>query len=306
VTFLARLLLILIVIGIVGAAGAFVVAKLPTTTCQIAQPAQIDGALVATGRYLAAAGDCAACHTAPGGKPFAGGLALATPIGTVYSTNITPDRETGIGGYSLNDFDRAVRRGVTPDGGTLYPAMPYPSYAKLSDPDVTALYAYFIRGAEPVKAANRPTEIRWPLSVRWPLALWRVAFAPAVTRETFDASRYSDSLIAPGAFLTQGLGHCGACHTRRAVTLQEEGLDDASPAYLAGEPLIDGWVAVNLRGDKADGLGSIGADEIVATLRAARSVGWAVIGSPMTDVVVHSTQSMTDDDLKAIAAYLKR
>src|SRR6202020_917325 len=128
------------------------------STRQIAAPAVLDDKLVEAGRYAAGLGDCAACHNAPGGQAFAGGLAVASPIGNIYSTNITPDRATGIGAYSLDDFDRAVRHGITPGGGTLYPAMPYPSYAKLSDADVTALYAYFMKSVAPVHAENRPTD----------------------------------------------------------------------------------------------------------------------------------------------------
>jgi alcohol dehydrogenase (quinone), cytochrome c subunit len=303
--FLSRLLVVLVVLGVVGLAIALAVAYLPTTTRQIATPATLDDKLAEAGRYVAVEGDCSACHTSPDGKPFAGGLPVASPIGNIYSTNITPDRETGIGGYSLNDFDRAVRHGITPNGGTLYPAMPYPSYDKLSDADVTALYAYFMKSVAPVHAGNRPTDIRWPLSMRWPLALWRRAFAPGSSDGTFDTARYSDPIVARGAYLVEGPGHCGTCHTPRAITLQEKGLDETSPAFLSGGPVIDGWVAVNLRGNPADGLGAWSADDIAASLRTGRNPGHAVVGSPMKDVVVHSTQSMMDDDLKAIAAYLK-
>jgi len=300
-----RLLLIVVIVAIVGGLAALVVAYLPTSTRQIAAPAAVDDKLVEAGRYAAVLGDCAACHTAPGGQAFAGGLPVASPIGNIYSTNITPDRATGIGAYSLDDFDRAVRHGITPGGGTLYPAMPYPSYARLTDADVAALYAFFMKAVAPVDAANRPTEIRWPLSLRWPLAIWRKAFGPTTGDGAFDAARYSDPTVARGAYLVQGPGHCGSCHTPRAITLQEKGLDERSPAFLSGGQLIDGWVAVDLRGGVADGLGAMSADDIVASLRTGRSMGRAVIGQPMKDVVIHSTQDTTDADLKAIAAYLK-
>lgn len=299
-----RLLLLVVLIAILAGLAALVIAYLPTTTRKIAAPA-IDDKLVEAGRYAAILGDCAACHTAPGGQAFAGGLAVASPIGNIYSTNITPDRATGIGLYSLDDFDRAVRHGIASGGGTLYPAMPYPSYAKLSDGDVAALYAFFMKSVVPISAANRPTEIPWPLSLRWPLALWRKALGPTTGNGAFDAATYKDPVIARGAYLVQGPGHCGTCHTPRAITLQEEGLDEHSPTFLTGGELIDGWVAVNLRGGVADGLGAMSADDIVASLRTGRSVGRAAIGQPMKDVVIHSTQGMTDADLKAIAAYLK-
>jgi mono/diheme cytochrome c family protein len=128
-----------------------------------------DQALVQRGAYLAKAGDCVACHTAPKGKPFAGGLPMTTPMGQIYTTNITPDQQTGIGGYTEEDFARAMREGVAKDGHNLYPAMPYPSYAKVNDDDMKALYAYFMSGVAPVQQANREPNIKWPLNMRWPL-----------------------------------------------------------------------------------------------------------------------------------------
>ncbi|WP_034177311.1 c-type cytochrome, partial [Burkholderia ambifaria] len=133
------------------------------TAAHAAQTAPADSALVARGAYLAKAGDCVACHTAPRGAPFAGGLKMVTPMGAIYTTNITPDPDTGIGGYTEAEFAGALRAGVAKDGHRLYPAMPYPSYAKLRDDDVKALYAYFMHGVEPVKQANRASEIPWPL-----------------------------------------------------------------------------------------------------------------------------------------------
>src|SRR5580700_6307200 len=124
------------------------------------------------GEYLARAGDCVACHSVPGGKAFAGGLKMGSPLGNIYSTNITPDPETGIGNYSLEDFDRAVRSGIAKDGHRLYPAMPYPSYAKVSDDDIKALYGFFMKEVPPVNQANKQNEIPWYLRPRWPLAIW--------------------------------------------------------------------------------------------------------------------------------------
>ena len=129
------------------------------------------------GEYLARAGDCIACHSVRGGKAFAGGLRMGTPMGVIYSTNITPDPDTGIGHYSLQDFDRAVRSGIAKDGHHLYPAMPYPSYAKITDEDVQALYNFFMKDVPPVKHANKPNEVPWYSSPRWPLAVWNMIFA---------------------------------------------------------------------------------------------------------------------------------
>ena len=296
-------MLIVLAVAAVGLIAALAIALMPTHTRVIAASAP-DTAMIERGRYLAVAADCTACHTAPGGKPFAGGLPIGSPIGAIYSTNITPDRESGIGRYTLDDFDRAVRHGIDDEGVTLYPAMPYPSYAVMTDEDLAALYAYFMHSVEAVASAQHANAIPWPLSIRWPLALWRKLFAP-LDAPTFNASRYSDPAVARGAYLVEGPGHCGSCHTPRALTLQERSLDDSSSTFLSGGQRIDGWVAVNLRGNPGDGLGDWSKEDIVATLRTARNSTQAVVGAPMSDVVVHSTQHLNDADLNAIAAYLK-
>jgi alcohol dehydrogenase (quinone), cytochrome c subunit len=293
---------------IVGALliAALVFALLPTGTRHLAgSSAGGDAASIERGRYLAVAADCGACHTAAQGKPFAGGLPIGSPVGTIYSSNITPDRDSGIGAYTLEEFDRAVRHGIDPAGETLYPAMPYPSYALITDEDIAALYDYFMHAVAPVAAQEHANGIPWPLSMRWPLAIWRKVFAPSPDTAPFNGARFADPQIARGAYLVEGPGHCGSCHTPRALTLQERALDDSSNLYLAGGQVIDGWVAVNLRGNAADGLGSWSKDAIVATLRSARNAEQAVIGAPMGDVVVHSTQHLDDADLAAIASFLK-
>ena len=301
-----KLLLSLISLAVLVLVVLLIVAFWPTTTPTLTAASDANqAALIEKGRYLADAGDCTACHTAKGGKPFAGGLPIASPIGTLYSSNITPDKASGIGNYSLQDFDRAVRHGIAANGSSLYPAMPYPAYARVSDDDLRAMYAYFMQGVALVYAENRANEVPWPLSMRWPLAIWRKTFAPAPQSVAFDAGRYTDPQIARGAYLVQGLGHCGSCHTPRALTLQEKALDESGAEYLSGGPVIDGWLAVNLRGNPADGLGRWTPDDIVATLRSARNTQHAVLGGAMGDVVVHSTQHLNDADLHAVAAYLK-
>jgi mono/diheme cytochrome c family protein len=197
------------------------------------------------GEYLARAGDCVACHSVPGGKAFAGGLKMGSPLGAIYSTNITPDPETGIGAYTLDDFDGALRRGFAKDGHRLYPAMPYPSYAKLTDDDVRALYEFFMKDVAPVHQTNQPNEIPALLSFRWPLAIWDLVF---MSRGSYAAKPEHDAVWNRGAYLVQGLGHCGACHTPRGLAFQEKALDDNSSTYLAGA-LLDAWSAPNLRGD---------------------------------------------------------
>ena len=298
---IALSVVVLAVVGVVGYAFA------PTSTPEIKQPGDLnDAAMIEKGRYLAVASDCIACHSVKDGKPFAGGLGMETPLGTIYTSNITPDKDTGIGNYTLADFDRAVRHGILPNGDSMYPAMPYPSYARLSDEDVTALYAYFMHDVKPVAQANQASDISWPLSMRWPLAIWRKTFGPSDADRAFDASIYGDARIARGAYLVQGAGHCGACHTPRDITMQEKGLNESSPYFLSGGDVIDGWVTTNLRGDDGDGLGRWSEQDIVALLRTGRTThGAAVSGAPMRDVVEHSMQHLTDDDLGAIAAYLK-
>jgi mono/diheme cytochrome c family protein len=258
--------------------------------------------LVKQGEYLARAGDCVACHTAKVGKPFAGGLPMETPIGTVYSTNITPDA-SGIGSYSFEDFDKAVRHGIGKSGSSLYPAMPFPSYASVSDGDMQALYAYFMKGVEPVAEPNKATDIPWPLSMRWPLSIWRGLFAPKV--QAYQAPAGADPVVSRGAYLVEGLGHCGACHTPRAITMQEKALNAGdSPAFLSGSAPLEGWIAKNLRGDHKDGLGSWSEGDLVQFLKTGRNDRTAVFGG-MSDVVEHSMQYMSDADLQAIARYLK-
>ncbi|MEQ7917682.1 cytochrome c [Xanthomonas sp. WHRI 1810A] len=253
--------------------------------------------LISKGAYLARAGDCVACHTTHDGKAFAGGRGIASPIGTIYATNITPDKDTGIGDWTYGDFERAVRRGVGHDGSALYPAMPFPSYAKVSDDDTQALYAYFMKGVEPVKQANLANGIPWPLSIRWPLAYWRTLFSPT-PEQTPSPVAGTDPQLARGAYLVQGLGHCGSCHTPRALTMQEKGLTEKDPDYLTGA-LLNEWAVPALRG-----VGHWSQEELVDYLGSGRNDKASVAGE-MTDVVANSTSHMSDEDLHAMAVYLK-
>ncbi len=262
--------------------------------------AQEPQAPTSKGEYLARAGDCVACHSAKGGKAFAGGLKMGTPMGAIYSTNITPDPETGIGNYSLQDFDRAVRSGVAKDGHYLYPAMPYPSYAKITDDDLAALYTFFMKEVPAVKQPNKPTEIPWYLQPRWPLAIWNAAFAP---RPGFAVRQGHDAQWNRGAYLIEGLGHCGACHTPRGLAIQEKALDDGGSAYLQGAEL-DAWSAPNLRGDNRTGLGGWSVDDIDAFLKSGHNDKGVAFGS-MLDVVNNSTPYLTEDDTRAMAVFLK-
>jgi mono/diheme cytochrome c family protein len=252
------------------------------------------------GEYLARAGDCIACHSVTGGKAFAGGLKMGTPLGAIYSTNITPDPETGIGNYSFDDFDRAVRGGVAKDGHHLYPAMPYPSYAKVSDDDMHALYDFFMKDVPPVKQANQANEIPGYLSFRWPIAIWNTLF---VDKAPYAAKSDHDAVWNRGAYLVEGLEHCGACHTPRGLAFQEKALDDGSSSYLGGAEL-DAWYAPDLRQDANAGLAAWSQGDIATFLKTGHNIGAVAFGS-MLDVVNNSTPYLTDDDLNAMAAYLK-
>lgn len=252
--------------------------------------------LLARGEYIARLGDCVACHTAKGGASMAGGLALATPMGTIYSTNITPGAETGIGRYSFEQFDRAMRKGVAADGHNLYPAMPYPSYAKMTADDMRALYAYMMQGVAPVRQANKPSEMRWPFSMRWGMTLWNWVF---LDDEPFAANPQKDAVWNRGAYLVQGLGHCGSCHTPRGVGFQEKAMSDAGPDgqyYLAGEK-VENWRALSLRN-----LWTV--QDTVQLLKTGQN-RFSTVSGNMAEVISHSTQYFADADLTAIATYLK-
>ncbi|MCD5970110.1 c-type cytochrome [Pseudomonas quasicaspiana] len=292
-------LLVLLAVCVVLALLAWLVSvflnKSGDASAQMTQ--EVTPELISKGAYLARAGDCVACHTAHDGKTFAGGRGIESPIGTIYATNITPDKDTGIGSWTYGDFERAVRRGVGHDGSALYPAMPFPSYAKVSDEDTQALYAYFMKGVEPVKQANQANDIPWPLSIRWPLAYWRTFFSPT-PESTVTPVAGTDPQLVRGAYLVQGLGHCGSCHTPRALTMQEKGLDEKSSDYLTGA-LLNDWAVPSIRG-----VAHWSQDEIVDYLGSGRNAKASVAGE-MTDVVANSTSHMTDEDLHAMAAYLK-
>ncbi|OTP79994.1 putative diheme cytochrome c-553 [Caballeronia sordidicola] len=260
-----------------------------------------DQALIARGEYLAKAGDCAGCHTAPkGGAPFAGGLGMASPFGTIVSSNVTPDKQYGIGEYTYDDFARTLREGVARGGKHLYPAMPYPSFSKIDDDDMHALYAYFLHGVQPVAKAAAPTRLPFPFNQRWALAFWNFAFAP---KGRYAVRTDHDAQWNRGAYLVQSLGHCGACHTPRGPAYEERGYTESSRLYLTGGT-NDHWFAPNLTGDPGAGLGRVHEAEIAAFLKSGHGGDLVTFGS-MVQVVEDSMQYMNDDDLNAIAHYLK-
>lgn len=259
-----------------------------------------DTALIERGAYIAHTADCIACHTVPNGAPFAGGLAMQTPIGAVFSTNITPDKEHGIGAYSFADFDSAIRHGIRKDGTPLYPAMPYPSYAIMPEEDIEALYAYFMAEVKPVAQENADSTIPPIANWRWPLAYWQLFFSP---KRQFVANPKLDDIANRGAYLVEGPGHCGACHTPRGFAFQEVSMNmQDGNLFLAGA-VIDGWRAKSLRGE-ARGLQSWTEEDLTQFFQTGRNDHTAAFGA-MADVIEHSTQHMSHEDNLAMARYLK-
>ena len=246
------------------------------------------------GRYLVNAGNCAACHTAEGGKPFAGGRAIPTPFGTIYSTNITPDRVTGIGAWSNAEFYKAMHEGISRDGKHLYPAFPYPWYTKLSASDVHAIKTYL--GALPaVRQENKPSELPWPLSMRTVMAGWNALF---FREGSFRTDPNKSAQWNRGAYLVEGLGHCAACHTPKNIL----GGLKKNQRFEGG--FGEHWYASSLTGDLRDGLGNWSEQDIVEYLKTGSNSKAAAAG-PMTEVIRNSTQHLTDADLNAMATYLK-
>ncbi|MCX7513267.1 c-type cytochrome [Frateuria hangzhouensis] len=249
---------------------------------------------ISRGRYLVHAGDCKACHTAPGGAPFAGDRAIPTPFGTIYSSNITPDPETGIGRWTDEDFYRAMHEGIDRLGNHLYPAFPYPWYTRMSRDDVRAIKAYLDTLA-PVRQNHRENELPWPLGQRGVLAVWNGMFFDEGTyRPDPDRSAQWNR----GAYLVKGPGHCGACHSDKNLA----GATDED------DPLTGGFAehafAPNLAGGIRDGLGTWTGQDIVQYLRTGRNGRTAAAG-PMAEVIEQSTQYLSKPDLEAIAVYLK-
>jgi len=244
------------------------------------------------GRYQAVLGDCAGCHTAPGGKPYAGGVALQTPFGTLVAPNITPDRETGIGAWSEEDFRRALKQGIGHGGERLYPAMPYPAYTKMTDSDVAALWAYF-QTIEPVSNEVHSNQLPFPFNIRLLMAGWNwLNFTPG----EFKADPNKSDQWNRGAYLVEGAGHCSVCHAPKSALGADKGA-------MTGT-VLQGWFAPNITGNLHDGVGQWSVDDIVAYLKT--GVGRGSVGSgPMREVIENSTSKMNDADLKAIAVYLK-
>ncbi len=251
---------------------------------------------IAKGEYLARAGDCIACHTAPEGKLFAGGRAMLTPFGTLYTSNITPDPETGIGKWTADEFYRMMHTGRSRDGGLIYPAMPFASYTKITREDSDAIYAY-LRSVEPVKQPNRPHDLSFPYNNRSLILGWRTLF---FTEGEYQPDPSKSAEWNRGAYLVEGLGHCGMCHT----PINALGGNSQSDAFKGGLIPMQNWYAPSLTSNKEAGLGDWSIKDISDLLRTGVSNRGAVYG-PMAEVTYNSLQYLSDEDTRAMAVYLK-
>ncbi|MDA5194450.1 c-type cytochrome [Govanella unica] len=255
-----------------------------------------NASLLQRGQYLATAGDCVACHTASGGKPYAGGLTVPTPIGDIISTNITPSTTGGIGHYTEQQFSDALRKGIRADGQRLYPAMPYTAYAQITDDDTHALYTYFMHGVAPVDSKPAPTRLPFPFNIRLSMAAWNLLF---LDNKSFTPEPSQSAAWNRGAYLVRGLAHCSTCHTPRNLLMAEQ-----SSRELAGGA-VGTWLAPNITSDANSGIGGWSEQDLVDYLKLGHAPGKAQAAGSMAEAVEHSLQHLTTADLQAIAIYLK-
>jgi len=260
-----------------------------------AQDSQLD--LIAKGKSVATAADCQACHTnAEGGKAFAGDYPIQSPMGTIFTTNITPSKKYGIGNYTEEQFSRAVRDGVRPDGENLYPAMPYTSYSHMSDDDIKAMYAYFQHGVEPVEAPTKITALPFPFNMRIAMAGWNMLYLDS---SAFKPDPSKSDEWNRGAYLVNGAGHCDTCHTPRNLMMGE-----VTSKPLAGG-MVGPWYAPNISADPVSGIGNWTQAQLVEYMKTGRTLGKNQAAGPMAEAVQNSLQYLPESDLNAIAFYLK-
>jgi mono/diheme cytochrome c family protein len=291
---------ILIAVGALGVVVAIPVAcffiwpaSIEAVQATRAQP--IGSALVAKGEYLTKAADCAACHTAPGGEPFAGGRAFKLPFGTIYSSNITSDRETGIGKWSDAEFVRAVHRGIGKNGEDLYPAFPYTAYALLSTDDVLAIRAY-LSTARPVSLRNPDNTLVFPFNQRYTLRAWKLLFVPT---RPWEPSTAHDAAWNRGSYLAEALAHCGECHTPRNLMLATK-----SDRKYAGA-VVDGWKAYNITSDSETGIGAWSDADIERYLSSGHATARGSAGGGMAEAIDLSLRHLCSEDIAALTRYLR-
>lgn len=291
----APIVAIIIVAGIVASA-AYVFYDISMHAGDRGAPAgPVTAALLARGEYLTRAADCAACHDAPNGKPFGGGLPFKLPFGTIYSTNITADRDTGIGNWSDDEFVRALHRGIAPGGRYLYPAFPYTSFTAMSRDDALAIKAYLF-SLPPQHVANKQDHLSFPFNQRWGMAFWNLAF---LSDRRFVPDPAQSAAVNRGAYLATALGHCGECHTPRNLAYALE-----SDRAFAGE-VLQGWEAYNITSDKRAGVGGWSDTQLASFLSSARAQDRGAAAGPMAEAVEHSLQYLTSEDVGALVAYLR-
>ncbi|ADU71682.1 cytochrome c [Pantoea sp. At-9b] len=255
-----------------------------------------DDALVKKGEYLAVASDCTACHSASAAQPFAGGKAIASPVGEIIATNITPSKTDGIGNYSEQQFADALRKGIRADGAHLYPAMPYTAYATLTDEDIHALYAYFMSGVQAVDRPTAQTHLPFPLNLRFSMMFWNALFlnAPGYQPDASQTASWNR-----GRYLVEGAAHCSTCHTPRGFLMQEK----TAAAFTGAQ--VGSWYAPNITANPVSGIGQWSQQELVTYLRTGRLAGKAQAAGSMAEAITHSFQHLSDADLTAIAEYMQ-
>jgi len=251
--------------------------------------------IVKRGEYLAHAADCMVCHSTRGGKEYAGGLAFKLPFGELYSTNITPDKETGIGNYSDRDFLNAVQHGTRRDGAPLYPAMPYTSYSYLTDDDALAIKAYLFSLA-PVRSAPPQNTLAFPFNQRWAMVFWSTLFNRNVR---FEPNSQQSAEWNRGAYLAEALAHCGECHTPRNLAFALDNRKKFAGAITAG------WRAFNITSDKTTGLGDWRDEDLVSYLSTGHAIGHGTASGPMGEAVDESFSQLAPEDIKALVTYLR-
>ena len=307
-----RVLIALIVVGLValGAVGWIVLGpgpldfagggRVPLADFKGADPTGVpaglrQAGLVERGEYLARAADCEACHTVKGGEPFTGGLAFNLPFGTLYSPNITPDKETGIGNWSDADFLNALHKGVAPDGMRLYPAFPYAAYTMISDADGLAIKAFLF--SLPARHVTTPANtLAFPFNQRWLMAFWSAFFN---SDRRFEPTPTQSPEWNRGAYLAEALAHCGDCHTPRNLMQALDNRKKFSGAVAAG------WKAYNITQDKQSGIGGWSDDALAGFLATGHATGYGTASGPMGEAVDKSLMHLAPEDIKALVAYLR-
>jgi mono/diheme cytochrome c family protein len=306
-----RLVIGLGVLGLVGAVALLLVSgpgpmafskgsKVDLKDYHASNPSGVPAALtqaslIQKGEYLAKAADCLVCHTARGGQAYAGGFPFVLPFGTLYSTNITPDKATGIGNYTDAQFLAAMHRGIRRDGANLYPAMPYTSYTYITDSDALSIKAYLFTLA-PINLPNRANELSFPFNQRWAMGIWSALFN---VNERFKPDIEKNAEWNRGAYLAEALAHCGECHTPRNLAFA------LNNRRKFGGALTAGWRAYNISSDAASGVGAWADEDLISYLSLGHATHHGSAGGPMGEAVDESFSQLAPEDVHAIVTYLR-